>query len=132
MTSYLDWKNFLREEGKQPRIDSVVEEVIQREIAKWVKILRRLLAITLFSATRGLAFRGSQGRIGKANNGNFLGSVKLLSQFDDCLAAHLNEIKQGTSRGSPHYLSWKIQNELEVVSSKVLQETLDERRKADF
>ncbi|EER02840.1 hypothetical protein Pmar_PMAR025998 [Perkinsus marinus ATCC 50983] len=36
MTSYLDWKSFLNEEEKQPRIDSVVEEVIQREIAKGV------------------------------------------------------------------------------------------------
>ncbi|KAF4727051.1 hypothetical protein FOZ63_008292, partial [Perkinsus olseni] len=94
MSSYLDWRNFLHREAKQPRIDTVAEGLIQQEATKWRKILRRLLAITLFLASRGLAFRGSTTRIGETSNRNFMGSAELLAQFDDCMESHLDDIKQ--------------------------------------
>ncbi|KAF4736098.1 hypothetical protein FOZ62_005029, partial [Perkinsus olseni] len=66
-------------------------------------------------------------------------SAELLAQFDDCMESHLDGIEQRQndektrSKGTPHYLSWRIQNELvEVISSRILREILNERKRSRF
>ena len=54
-------------------------------------VLERVVATIKFLAERNLAFRGNDQVIGSPSNGNFLGTLELLSQFDPFLAAHLEK-----------------------------------------
>lgn len=44
-----------------------------------------------FFTERGLAFRGDNELIGLSSNGNFLGILELLAEYDPFLATHLKE-----------------------------------------
>ena len=54
-------------------------------------MLERVVATIKFLAERSLAFRGNDQVIGSPSNGNFLGTLELLSQFDPYLVAHLEK-----------------------------------------
>ena len=52
-------------------------------------VLHRVVAVVKFLAIRGLVFRGSEEKIDSLTNGNFLGIIELISQYDPFLAEHL-------------------------------------------
>ena len=47
--------------------------------------LHRAVHVVIFLATRGLVFKDSEEKIGSQTNGNFLGIIKLISQYDPLL-----------------------------------------------
>lgn len=57
-----------------------------------------------FLASRGLFFRGSNEHLNSLSNGNFLGSVELLTKFDPFLADHIARYGN-IGKGTPTYLS---------------------------
>ena len=63
------------------------------------------------SCERGLALRGENEIMGSAANGNYLGMLELLAQYDDFLKQH---IQKHANLGSGHtnYLSSTICEEL--------------------
>ena len=61
---------------------------IENEAAIWKALLHRILQVVLFLGERGLAFRGDSQRIGDPNNGNFLGILELIGQYDKILGDH--------------------------------------------
>jgi len=70
---------------------------------------------------RGLAFRGDNETIGSANNGNYLGLMELVAEYDDFLKQHME--KHG-NRGSGHtsYLSTTISEEfIELMGKRCLK-----------
>lgn len=90
--------------------------------AYWREVLKRVLSTIKCIAERGLAFRGSDETIGSPNNGNYLGILELIAEFDPFLHNHL---KEHGSKGSGHvnYLSSTIYEELiELMGNKVLCE----------
>ena len=44
-----------------------------------------------FLSSRGLAFRGSSDLVGSSQNGNFLGFLELLAEYDTFLAEHIQK-----------------------------------------
>ena len=52
-------------------------------------VLHRVVTVVKFLAIRGLVFRGSEEKIDSLTNGNFLGIIELISQYDPFLAEHL-------------------------------------------
>ena len=72
-------------------------------------------------ANRGLGFRGDDEIIGSTRNGNYLGTLELIAQFDPFLNEHIK--KYGNAgRGIPSYLSSTICNEfIDVMGQKVLK-----------
>lgn len=79
-------------------------------------ILKRLLDVTLFLASRGLPFQGISTKIRDVNNGNFLDILELFGNYDKIIKGHLAYVKEyqndGESmKGNTHYLSWMSQNE---------------------
>ena len=52
----------------------------------------RILQVVLFLGERGLAFRGDSQRTGDPNNGNFLGILELIGQYDKILGGHLSKV----------------------------------------
>ncbi len=96
-----------------------LEKQIQEECDYWEHVLRRVIAVICTLAERGLAFRGTEERFGSLQNGNFLGLIELISQFDPFLAGHI--LKYGHSgKGNPSYLSKTTCEELlQLMAQKV-------------
>ena len=66
-----------------------LEKQIQEKCDCWKYVLRRVITVICTLAERKLAFRGADERFGSLQNGNFLGLLELISQFDPFLARHL-------------------------------------------
>lgn len=64
---------------------------IKTEIEKkyWRSILKRVVAVIKFLGSRGQPFRGANQTCGSLQNGNFLGILDLISQFDPLMATHI-------------------------------------------
>ena len=66
-----------------------MDSQMTREISYWKKVLRRVVAVIKFLVERGLPLRGDNETLGSPHNGNFMGILELLSQFDPFLQDHL-------------------------------------------
>jgi hypothetical protein len=80
----------------------------------WIQILHRVVAVTKFLSVRGMPFHGDNEIIGSKHNGNFLGCIELLAQFDPVLQNHLKEFGNA-GRGSISYLSSTIVEEFIAI-----------------
>lgn len=86
------------------RIDSQLITLYEKERQYWRDVLKRIVAVIFFLSERGLAFRGQNETVGSATNGNYLGTLELLAQFDPFLKDHL--IRFGNKgKGCTSYLS---------------------------
>ena len=101
-------------------INSELIRQFQQEQSYWRQVLERMIAVIKFLATRGLAFRGENEKIGSERNRNYLGILELLGKFDPFLAEHIE--KYGNrGKGNPSYLSANVCEELiELMGEKVL------------
>ena len=57
----------------------------------WRKFLLRVVSTIKFIAERGLAFRSDDELIGSPRNGNFVGILGLLAEYDLFLSTHLKD-----------------------------------------
>ncbi|GBP81137.1 hypothetical protein EVAR_88235_1 [Eumeta japonica] len=62
------------------RVDMDLLSQHQKEVDYWRNVLKRIVAVVKFLASRGLPFRGDNEILGSPNNGNYLGCVELLSE----------------------------------------------------
>lgn len=81
-----------------------------------------MISTIKFLAERGIPFRGDDQTIGSQHNGNFLGILELISQFDPFLSTHLKDrVNKGSGR--VNYLSSTIFEELiDLMGAKLLDE----------
>lgn len=84
----LDYKTRAKK-SQSTTIDSNILNQNRSEAEYWRKILTRIVAVIKFIGSRGLAFRGADQNFGSIYNGNFLGTLELLSQFDTLIASHI-------------------------------------------
>lgn len=114
------------------RIDTELLSQYQKEVDYWRNVLKRIVAVVKFLSSRGLSFRGDNEILGSANNGNYLGCVELLSEFDPFLADHLK--KYGNpGKGNTSYLSANICNEfIDVMGKQVLNKIINEVKLAKY
>lgn len=90
---YIQWKSLVTKLKKDKSLTDLLFQSIQQKKDKWRNLLKRLLNVTLFLAERGLAFRGTVEKIGNPSNGNFLGILELLANYDSVLNEHLNKVR---------------------------------------
>ena len=67
---------------KNETIDKVAQRELEKEKDHWRKVLFRIILIVKFLAKHNLAFRGTNSRLYQDNNGNFLGMVEMMAEFD--------------------------------------------------
>lgn len=135
-SSYIQWRMEVKKIKSDSSLNDLLLKSMVSEREKWKEILKRLLHVTLFLAERGLAFRGDSCKIGDPSNGNFLGLLELLGNYDPVLSQHLETVRQSQENGTRlqvHYLSPETQNELiEACSAQIVQMILKEREKAKY
>ena len=101
-------------------VDSQLEKQVHENKKYWSELLRHVVAVTAFLAERGLAFRGSDEIIGSKHNGNFLGIMELIAQFDPFLMGHLKESGNPGS-GKQSYLSPTVYEEIVLLMAKYVR-----------
>ena len=96
------------------RVDHEMAKQATEMQTYWCQVLKRTVSVISFLAERGLAFRGSDETVGSPNNGNYLGLMELLSQYDSFLAQHIQKhANKGT--GHTNYLSSTTCDELIAI-----------------
>lgn len=96
------------------------------------KVLRRVVAVIKFMGARGLPFRGDNELLGSAHNGNYLGLLELIAEFDPFLKEHIE--KHGNKgRGKPSYLSSTVCEEfISLMGDKTQKVIAEEIRHAKY
>jgi len=82
---------------------------MEREKMHWRDVLKRIVSVIHYLSKNNNAFRGQSNVLFTKNNGNFLGAIKMLSNFDPVIIEHVRRIKN--TEAHVHYLSHEIQNE---------------------
>ena len=105
-------------------IDSELKLQTDKTEQYWRCILKRLVSVLKFACERGLALRGDDEIIGSAHNGNYLGLLELLAEYDDFLRQHIQK-HANCGSGHTNYLSSTICEELvRLMGNEVLREII--------
>ena len=116
----------LRRSRNAGTVDVVLRQQNDDAAKYWREVLRRIVAVIKFLSVRGLAFRGDNELLGSSGNGNYLGLIELLAEFDPFLKDHLGKHGQ-KGRGHASYLSSTVCDQLicmmgEKVKQKIASE----------
>ena len=146
-----DWKNDKRikehEDGREHkdcliiyskrkstvgRVDDALIQKLNNECIYWKDLLFRIVRVIKYIASRGLAFRGSDQKLGSTKNGNYLGLIELIGDFDPFLKNHLRTYGNKGS-GTTSYLSANICEEIiEIMGIETFKWIIDELQKAKY
>ncbi|KAG8172635.1 hypothetical protein JTE90_001703 [Oedothorax gibbosus] len=114
------------------RLDSLIVKETESERDYWRNVLQRVVEVVKFIAKRGLSFFGDNETLGSNQNGNFLGMLELLSQFDPFLAEHLKS-RGNKGQGKVNYLSsTTVNNILQAMSRQVQTKIVTEVKEAKY
>lgn len=118
--------------SQNTRIDKSSVQALKNEEQYWHKVLTRVLSVVRFLAERGLPFRGTTETIGSPNNGNFLGIIEVLAEYDPFLQQHI-QLYANKGRGNVSYFSKTTYEEfIEALAKKVLQHIINEVKSAKY
>lgn len=114
------------------RIDTEMTQEVERLEDYWKLVLKRAVSVIKFIAERGLAFRGDDELVGSPRNGNYLGILELIAQYDEFLAQHI-ETRANCGKGHTNYLSSTIMEELiSVMGEQVIAEIISRVKKSKY
>jgi len=72
-------------------LDKTICEQADKQKHCWREVLRRVVSTIKFLTSRGLSLRGSSETFGRADNGNFLGCLEFLAEYDSFIAGHIDK-----------------------------------------
>ncbi|XP_022003071.1 zinc finger MYM-type protein 1-like [Helianthus annuus] len=112
-------------------IDKGAYEHFRKEKDYWKQVILRIITLVKFLAKYGLAFRGSNEKLYQKGNGNFLGLVEMLEEFDPIMKEHVRRVLN--EECYVHFLSHNIQNELiQLLGDKVRTEIIKKVKQAKY
>lgn len=126
--SMLVW--LTRKENKSV-VDKQLQEQLRKETEYYHNVLKRVIAVVKFLSIRGLAFRGSEEVFGSPHNGNFMGALELLAEFDPFIREH---IEQRELRPNPiiSYLSKTVYEEIiEIMGRQLIKQIITQIKNDD-
>ncbi|XP_076908869.1 uncharacterized protein LOC143565921 [Bidens hawaiensis] len=91
--------------------DKVAHDQFNKERDYWKKVIFRIIALVKFLAKNGLAFRGTNEKLYQKCNGNFLGLIEMLEEFDPIIKEHVCEFKRQTVTIEESFLVFLIAND---------------------
>ncbi|XP_066354822.1 uncharacterized protein [Miscanthus floridulus] len=128
MTAWYELRNKLQTDQT---IDKAAQRQLEKEKDHWRKVLFRIVGIVKFLAKHNLAFRGSNSKLYDDSNGNFLGLVEMLAEFDPVIQEHVRRITNDETH--VHYLGPRIQNELiHLLASAIKSEIIKKIKSAKY
>lgn len=101
------WRELEKRVKTHSTIDNTYQEMQMLKKRQWNEVMKRLISIVCHLAERNLAFRGHNSNLHETNNGNFLGVVELLAEFDPVMSEHVRRAE--TKEIADHYLGKMIQ-----------------------
>uniref|UniRef100_A0A8C1QLR1 TTF-type domain-containing protein n=1 Tax=Cyprinus carpio TaxID=7962 RepID=A0A8C1QLR1_CYPCA len=123
---------FLRRSRNVGTVDALLRQQRDDEAKYWREVLQRVVAVIKFLSVRGLAFRGEDELLGSLRNGNYLGLLELIAEFDPFLKEHLEKYGQ-KGRGTTSYLSSTVCDELIcLMGEKVKRRIASELQHAKY
>ena len=123
-------KYLIRRQGRG--LTQKLEEQIKTERDYWHHVLQRAIAVIRTLSERGLAFRGKNEKFGSPDNGNYMGLLELIAEFDPFLASHITKYGN-TGSGITSYLSKTTCDEIiSLMSSRVLSAIVNEANTAGY
>ncbi|PWA54786.1 zinc finger MYM-type protein 1 [Artemisia annua] len=130
LTNMATWFDMRRRLEKNETIDKVAHEQFEKERDHWMKVLLRIISVVKFLAKHNLAFRGTNEKLHVESNGNFLGVIEMLEEFDPFIKEHVRRITSDEIH--VHYLGHSIQNELiqllaHGIRSQIIQKIKQEK-----
>ncbi|XP_071699870.1 uncharacterized protein [Rutidosis leptorrhynchoides] len=112
-------------------IDNIQYTQLKKERDYWMQVLLRIVAVVKFLAKHSLAFRGSKEKLYQKGNGNFLGLIEMLEEFDPIIKEHVRRITN--DEVYVHYLGHKIQNELILMlGNEIKKQIIKEVKEAKY
>ncbi|KAI4986927.1 hypothetical protein ZWY2020_019557 [Hordeum vulgare] len=131
VTNMSTWYDLHLRLEKNQTIDKVAQQELEKEREHWRKVLLRILLIVKFLAEHNIAFRGSNSKVYQDSNGNFLGLVQMLAEFDPVIKEHVDRITNDKIRD--HYLGPSIQNELiNLLAAAIRSEIIKKVKEAKY
>ena len=129
--SMATWYELRSRLQKDQTIDKAAQRQLEKEKDHWRKVLFRIVCIVKFLAKHNLAFRGTNSKRYEGSNGNFLGLVEMLAEFDPIIQEHVRRITSEETQA--HYLDFKIQNELiHLLTSAIKSEIIEKIKSAKY
>lgn len=123
---------WLDHSSKNSRIDKNKEESMKSETKYWTEVLKRVISVIRFLTERGLPIRGKDEIFGSPKNGNYLGLLELLADYDAFMKDHIKNYAD-KGRGNASYLSKTICEELvELIAKKVRRIIVNEVQQAKY
>ncbi|XP_022007318.1 zinc finger MYM-type protein 1-like [Helianthus annuus] len=116
------WFDLRKRLKSDDTIDKFQYEQFKKEAEYWKQVLFRIIALIKFLAKHNLAFRGNKEKLYEKGNGNFLGLVEMLEEFDPVIKEHVRRITSDNIH--VHYLGHKIQNEIIVMLADEIKKEL--------
>ncbi|KAG2589507.1 hypothetical protein PVAP13_5NG361343 [Panicum virgatum] len=128
MTTWYELRSRLQ---KDQTIDKAAQRQLEKEKDHWRKVLFRIICIVRYVAKHSLAFRGTNSKLYDDSNGNFLGLIEMLAEFDPFIQEHVRHITNEETH--VHYLDHKIQNELiHMLALAIKSEIITKIKRAKY
>lgn len=113
-------------------MDKELVKHLVTQTAYWTEVMKRVVVVIKLLAEHGLAFRGSEEVFGSPRNGNYMGVLEAIAQFDPFLEEHIKRYGN-KEEGHPSYLSKAICDEfIELMAKAVKDSLIDEVKRAEY
>ncbi|XP_076944684.1 uncharacterized protein LOC143615449 [Bidens hawaiensis] len=130
LTNMNKWFDMRKRLKLNETIDKVQYEQFKKERDYWVQVLLRIVTLVKFLAKNNLAFRGKK-KLYQKGNGNFLGLIEMLEEFDPVIKEHVRRIINDEVH--VHYLGYNIQNELIfMIAEEIKKEIIKQIKEAKY